>query len=271
MFFYDALDIFSISLARVRYDEKLFIDWPFPSCFIGYTTLHDRNDNSTPPSVTTQMSYLQMNSLRNGSNASSGTTGNQTSIYPMLKEENSSSSGNNSAINYASLSDLSVSSRFDSRARTFLNIFSSPRITALHINRHQACMMTNRRTISHFSNRRPILKARPSSTLAWVNPSTYRPRTTREATESTREFHVTEVDLVITTMNLRLTRGASNSNKYQEARRHQRPLPATSNRDRVNGIRRTTPTTPTSTLLITTRRCRTRTMATTASSPSWLS
>lgn len=100
----------SISWTVARYDEKLFIDWPFPSCFfLGYTTLHDRNDNSTPPSAT-QMSYLQMNSLRNGSNASSGTAGNQTSIYPMLKEENnSSSSGNNSAINYTSLSDLSVS------------------------------------------------------------------------------------------------------------------------------------------------------------------
>ncbi|CRK94668.1 CLUMA_CG008168, isoform A [Clunio marinus] len=53
------------------------------------------------------MSYLQMNSLRNGNNATSGTNANQTSIYPMLKEENSSSSGNNSTNNYPNLSDLS--------------------------------------------------------------------------------------------------------------------------------------------------------------------
>jgi hypothetical protein len=74
--------------------------------FTGYTTLHDRNENSTPPS--TQMSYLQMNSLRNASGGSGGnSTANQTSIYPMLKEENNSNSGNNST-NYPSLSELSV-------------------------------------------------------------------------------------------------------------------------------------------------------------------
>lgn len=77
---------------------------------IGYTTLHDRNENSTPPS-STQMSYLQMNSLRNTSGGSGGNTSgsgsNQTSIYPMLKEENTSNSGNNST-NYPSLSELSV-------------------------------------------------------------------------------------------------------------------------------------------------------------------
>lgn len=78
--------------------------------FLGYTSLHDRNDNSTPPSGATQMSYLQMNSLRNGSNASSGTAGNQTSIYPtMLKEENPSSTNSS----YPSLSELSV--RFQRR------------------------------------------------------------------------------------------------------------------------------------------------------------
>lgn len=104
------LEFFIFPSFHHRYDEKLFIDWPFPSChFSGYTTLHDRNDNSTPPSGTTQMSYLQMNPLRNGSNATSGTAGNPSSIYPMLKEENSSSSGNNSTNNYPSLSDLSVS------------------------------------------------------------------------------------------------------------------------------------------------------------------
>jgi hypothetical protein len=75
------------------------------SSYLGYTTLHDRNENSTPPS--TQMSYLQMNSLRNGSGGNT-TASNQTSIYPMLKEENSSNSGNNSS-NYPSLSELSVS------------------------------------------------------------------------------------------------------------------------------------------------------------------
>ncbi|XP_070505768.1 ETS-like protein pointed isoform X2 [Chironomus tepperi] len=73
----------------------------------GYTTIHDRNENnSTPPSsTTTQMSYLQMNSLRNGSN--SGNAGNQNSIYPMLKEENNSSSSGNNSSNYPSLSELS--------------------------------------------------------------------------------------------------------------------------------------------------------------------
>lgn len=55
------------------------------------------------------MSYLQMNSLRNTSGGStSGSGSNQTSIYPMLKEENTSNSGNNST-NYPSLSELSVS------------------------------------------------------------------------------------------------------------------------------------------------------------------
>lgn len=75
--------------------------------FPGYTTLHDRNENSTPPS--TQLSYLQMNSHRNGSGGNS-TASNQTSIYPMLKEENNSNSGNNST-NYPSLSELSVRSQ----------------------------------------------------------------------------------------------------------------------------------------------------------------
>jgi len=80
------------------------------SHYVGYTTIHDRNENnSTPPSSTaTQMSYLQMNSLRNGSN--SGNAGNQNSIYPMLKEENNSSSSGNNSSNYPSLSELSVSS-----------------------------------------------------------------------------------------------------------------------------------------------------------------
>lgn len=81
--------------------------------FLGYTTLHDRNENSTPPS-STQMSYLNMNTLRNTSSGSSGGSGganssgngsNQTSIYPIMKEENTS--GSNST-NYPSLSELSV-------------------------------------------------------------------------------------------------------------------------------------------------------------------
>lgn len=75
--------------------------------FPGYTTLHDRNENSTPPTI--QVSYLQMNSLRNGSGANS-TASNQTSIYPMVKEEQNSNSGNNSS-NYPSLSELSVRSK----------------------------------------------------------------------------------------------------------------------------------------------------------------
>lgn len=101
----------SLSFTHISVMMKncLLIDPFLPAFFPGYPSLHDRNDNSTPPSGQTQMSYLQMNSLRNGSNASSATPGNQTSIYPMLKEEITSSSQNSSANNYPSLSDLSVS------------------------------------------------------------------------------------------------------------------------------------------------------------------
>lgn len=123
--------------------------------FLGYTSLHDRNDNSTPPSGTTQMSYLQMNSLRNGSSASSGTAGNQTSIYPtMLKEENPSSTNSS----YPSLSELSVRDERRLFLRAENKYFSSVhRTTAFHtIHLRRACTTTNSKTTNHCSNHHPI-------------------------------------------------------------------------------------------------------------------
>lgn len=132
--------------------------------------------------------------------------------------------------------------------------------------------MINSKTTSRSSSRHLTWRVRPSSTPAWTNPSTCRRRTTRApaATASTQGFPATEVDQVITTMNLRRTRRASSSSRCRAAR-PPRPLPAIRNRAPASGtFHLTTRITPTSIPLTTTRPSRTRITATITSRASWV-
>lgn len=141
----------------------------------------------------------------------------------------------------------------------------------LIIHQHRVGMMINSKTTNHFSNRHLILKARPSFTPDWMNPSIYHPRITRvqEATESTQEFRGTAVDLVITIMNLRHTKRASNSSKYREAQ-PQLQARAISSQVQENGIfHLIIHTTPTSIPLIITQLSHIHTTDTIISKTSW--
>lgn len=142
----------------------------------------------------------------------------------------------------------------------------------LRTHQRQACTMTNNKTISHFSSHLPILKVRPSSTPAWTNQSTSRPRTTRaqEATESTLEFHGTAVHLVITTMNLLLMSRASNFNKCLAAPTRLR-LPTINKLAQANGtFHLIILIIPISILLIIIQRLHTRTTAVITSKTLWV-